>query len=135
MNTQKNQFKDAASLLLLLMLGVWGASNLKAMGDEGQSEQVVKKNADGSVDVFDKPSSRAANASTGNVTKGGGAAQRSEGAQQVNVHYRLRPGTGTRHISGVNVRTNPDGSIETFDTESPTPVHTVRSSKATAKHK
>ena len=133
MNTHKNHLKDAATLGLLLMLGIWGALNLKAMGDDGQSEQVVKKNADGSVDVFDKPSAPAANASTGNETKGGGAAQQSRGAQQVNVHYRLRPGTGTRHISGVNVRTNSDGSIETFDTDSPAPVRAAK--KAHPKHK
>ena len=66
----------------------------------------VKKNADGTVEVSDAPSRSAKHA------------QHYSGPPEVHVIYRLKNDVGTRHINGVTVRTNPDGSIETTDGES-----------------
>src|ERR1700736_4135472 len=54
-------------------------------------------------------------------------------ADEPRVHYRLKNDVGTRHINGVSVRTNPDGSIETTDGESK-PVPISRSGSTTAHH-
>lgn len=103
--TLKNQIKETVVLSLLLMLGVWGAATLAAPG----SDVVVKKNADGTVDVSDATAESAPPAAQSGTP---------------GVHYRLKNFVGTRRINGVNVRTNPDGSIETLDEESaPVRVH------------
>jgi len=72
------------------------------------SDVVVKKNADGTVDAYDASPSASAQSETA----------------QPRVIYRLKNNPGTRRISGVSVRTNSDGSIDTFDEGSaPTPIH------------
>lgn len=82
---------------------------------------VVRKNADGTVDVSDE----AQGAPTSVAASGGG-----EVPQTI---YRYNTHPGTRNIGGVKVRTNPDGSIETFDTsDSYVPVHHARSHRRAA---
>lgn len=82
---------------------------------------LVKKNADGTIDVSDDAPGAASDA----------GAQNSGGTPGVTYRYNTHP--GTRNIGGVKVRTNPDGSIETFDNESSyTPVR-ARSHKRTVK--
>lgn len=59
-----NPLKETAILFLLLTLGIWGASNLAASGNDGQPDVVVQKHADGSVDVFDKQAGSSAHNSS-----------------------------------------------------------------------
>lgn len=90
---------------------------LAAPSGASGSDVVVKKNADGTVEVSDAP----------------GATQQAAGGQP-RIRYRLKNSPGVRRINGVSVRQNPDGSIETIDSESaPTPIHTTAARKHTTK--
>jgi hypothetical protein len=138
----KTVLKDAVVFSLLILVGIWGAATLASPNAGGGSDVVVKKNADGSVDAYDAGQSAApsagqhAQAASSASAKHGAHRSASRGeAPTVNIIYRLKNDVGTRRINGVNVRTNPDGTIETFDNESaPTPMH--HSSKpAQKKHK
>jgi hypothetical protein len=131
----KMYLKEGTVLLALLSLGIYGAATLAESGKD--DDVVVKKNSDGTVDVSDAPRKQAAPAARR-------ASRSSNEAPVVNVHYRLKNDVGTRHINGVSVTTNADGSIETSDGESsPQPMHasrpaphrTTAHAKATTKHK
>jgi hypothetical protein len=100
---------------------------------------VVKKNSDGTVEVSDAPR-KSAPAPTNRPTATGKrsthkAVSHSSEPPIVNVHYRLYNPVGTRRINGVSVRTNSDGSIETFDEDTPSAKPAHSHAKAHAKHK
>jgi hypothetical protein len=123
----KKCLKEGTALLALISLGIFGAATLAESGKD--DDVVVKKNSDGTVDVSDAPRKQAAPAARH-------AGRGSSEPQQVNIHYRLKNDVGTRHINGVSVTTNSDGSIETSDGESsPQPIHhsTTHHSSAHAK--
>jgi hypothetical protein len=120
------------TLVVLSLICCAASTPLPAPAD---SDVVVKKNSDGTVEAFDAPGARSGSpASTSTPAKGAATRHRGGGSKGsshsteppvVNVHYRLYNPVGTRHINGVTVRTNPDGSIETLDEDSstPAPVH------------
>jgi hypothetical protein len=101
----KKPLKEGAAFVALVSLGIYGAATLA-------DDVAVKKNPDGTVEAYDKPSTPPP------ASRSRRATSRSTEPPEVHIHYRLKNDVGTRRINGVTVRTNPDGSIDATDGES-----------------